>query len=85
MSLTHKLAIYTSNFVFRSALFFGLTFLAAYIVFGSPNTIKQALIQANAYERYSQAIVDSGKEQTKNDPNSIPFEDPAIEAIVKKA
>lgn len=85
MSFMHKLTLFFAGFAFRTTLFLGLSLLAAVLVLGNPETIKQSLVQANAYERYAQAIIDSGKSQLKSDPNAIPLDNPRIEAIIKKS
>lgn len=85
MSFLRKLGLFFSGFVFRSALFIGLTLLAAVSVFGNSGTFKEALLQADAYNRYSQSIIDAGKNQGQNDPNTIPLDDPKIAEIIKES
>lgn len=81
----HKMALFSSGFIFRTSLFFGLTLLAAVLVLGNRETPKQALTEADAYTRYVQAVIDSGKQQSQYNPSSIPLDDPQIELILKQS
>lgn len=83
MSPKSKAGLFISGFVLRTSLFFGFTLLAAVFLLGNRETPKEALVSANAYERFGQAIIDDSKEQSKNDPNAIPLDDPQIAAIFK--
>lgn len=83
MSSKNKFGLFVSGFVLRTTLFFGFTLLAAVLLIGNRETPKNALVSADAYNRFGQAIIDSSKEQSKNDPNAIPLDDPQIAAIFK--
>lgn len=82
MSHIRKLSLFIAGFVLRTSLFFGFTLLAAVMVFGNSENIKQALIDSDAYERFGKAVVDSGK-QTKTAENTIPLEDVKVAEAVQ--
>ena len=78
-----RFTLLTAGFILRSLLFFGFTLLAASLVLGSKSGIKETLLSVNAYDRFSQALIDSGAESSKNDPASIPFSDPQVAKVIK--
>jgi len=85
MSFIHKLGLFLAGFTFRTVLFFGLTIFALVMVLGNRDTFKNALLQADSYNRFSQSVIDSGKSQGVNDPNAIPLADPQIQSIIKQS
>lgn len=64
--------------LFRFSLYLGVTFFALFAIVGNPNTIKQAFIQTDAYERFVPAIIEenarlhgSGGSLSLKDPEAI--------------
>lgn len=80
-----RFTLLTAGFILRSLLFFGFTLLAASLVLGSKTGIKETLASVNAYDRFSQALIDSGAESSKNDPASIPFNDPEVVKVIRES
>lgn len=85
MSPLHKIILFIIGFTFRSALFFGLTLLAALLLIGNKTTLKDTLIEINAYQRFSQSIIDGGKEQASKDQNAIPLDRPEIALALQQS
>ncbi len=85
MTILRRILLLIAGFFLRSLLFFGFTLLAASLVLGSQPAIKETLTSVNAYERFSQALIDSGAESSKNDPASIPFNDPEIAKVIRES
>lgn len=85
MSVIKKVSLFLVSFVFRLSLFFGLILLAAVLVLSNPDTPKETLKEVDAYDRFTQSIIDSAKNSKDTNPNSIPFDRPEIQEVLKNS
>ena len=85
MIILKHIGIFFVSFIFRFTLFFGLTLLSAVFVLGTPQTLKNILIEVDAHERFTQSIVDSTEKNQQVNPNSIPVDNPEVKVAIGKA
>lgn len=85
MSFLKKSILFFASFALRSSLFLGFTLLAVVIVVSDRQHIKDTLIEVDAYDRFSQALIDSAKEQSGKDANAIPLDQPELASVVKSS
>lgn len=85
MSTLRRLSLTLSGVVLRLCLFFGCTLLCLVLVFGNPNSIKDALSSTNAYSRFTDAVIESGRQQSTKNSEDIPFDDPEVQNIIKNS
>ncbi len=82
MSPIRKITLFLSGFLLRFLLFFGFSLLALTLLLSNPDSVKNALVNANAYDRFIKSYIESGKQQSANNTATIPFDDPEVQKII---
>jgi hypothetical protein len=81
-TLTH-IVLLISAWLFRFLIFVSLIVTAGVVIFGTPNRIEKALVDANAYQRFIPAVIASNEKSAAL--STIPLNDPEVQRIIKQA
>lgn len=80
-----SIALFLSSWLLRLSLFSLALVAAGWIVFGTPDKLKQAADESRLYTSVVDSVIDSAKKQKPNDEVQLPFDQPELSAIAKKA
>lgn len=83
MDTLKHIVLLISSWLFRFLIFIALFVTASVIIFGTPNRIEKALVDANAYQRFIPAVIASNEKSLSL--STIPLDDPEVQRIIKQA
>ena len=72
-----------SSIFFHLSLFGLIGVICFYSVLGSSDKLKNTVYASGAYDKFVDSIIEANSDQFKNQSNSLPLDDPAIQNIVK--
>lgn len=83
MNTLKHIVLLISAWLFRFLIFVALIVTAAVVIFGTPNRIEKALVDANAYQRFIPAVIASNEKSAAL--STVPLNDPEVQRIIKQA
>lgn len=85
MSTLRRFSLILASVALRLSLFFGFSILALVLLVGNGDKIKAALDSTDAYDRVTDVVIESGRQQAAQTPTAVPFDDPEIQKIIKNS
>ncbi len=83
MNTLKHIVLLISAWLFRFLIFAALFVAVGVVIFGTPNRIEKALVDANAYQRFIPAVIESNEKSSTL--STIPLDDPEVQRIIKQA
>lgn len=80
MSIIRRLTLFSTTLLLRLVLLAACSMLAMVLLFAEPNTLKNSLVNTDAYSRFRDATIQAAADQRVE--NSLPFDDPIIQEII---